>query len=195
MGRMKIALLQGHPDTSAERFCAALAAAYAAGAKSAGHELQEIRVAALDFPWLKSKHDFESGPLPAVLEHAQATLAWADHLVIVYPLWLGDVPAVLKAFLEQTLRPGFAFPLSPGQQSRRALQGKTARVIVTMGMPAPVYRWYFGAHSLRSLRRSVLGFVGVRPTRALLIGSIEAVDAVRRAGWLAKVEQLGRAAR
>lgn len=54
MGRMKIALIQGHPDASAERFCAALAAAYAAGANSAGHELRQIRVAALEFPWLGS---------------------------------------------------------------------------------------------------------------------------------------------
>jgi putative NADPH-quinone reductase len=189
---MKTALIQGHPDASAERFCAALAVAYAAGAQGAGHELQQISVATLDFPWLKSKHDFEHAALPPVLEHAQATLAWADHLVIVYPLWLGDVPAVLKAFLEQTLRPGFAFPLSAGQQSRRALQGKTARVIVTMGMPAAVYRWYFGAHSLRSLRRSVLRFVGVRRVRATLIGSVEGLSAARRARWLAHVEALGR---
>jgi putative NADPH-quinone reductase len=192
---MKIALLEGHPDASGERFCAALAAAYAAGAAIAGHEVRSIRVATLAFPWLKSKHEFEQLPLPAALEEAQAALAWADHLVLVYPLWLGDVPAVLKAFLEQTLRPGFAFPLAAGQPSRRALAGKTARVIVTMGMPAFVYRWYFGAHSLRSLRRSVLGFVGVRRVRATLIGSIESIGAARRARWLATVEALGRAAR
>lgn len=109
--------------------------------------------------------------------------------------WLGDLPAVLKAFLEQTLRPGFAFPLAQGPQSRRALKGKTARVIVTMGMPAAVYRWYFGAHSLRSLRRSVLGFVGVRRVRATLIGSIDALSAARRARWLARVEALAGAGR
>ena len=31
-----------------------------------------------------------------------------EHLVIVFPLWLGDMPAVLKGFFEQVLRPGFA---------------------------------------------------------------------------------------
>jgi putative NADPH-quinone reductase len=192
---MRVALIQGHPDKSGERFCAALASAYGAGAAAGGHQLRTIRVGALDFPWLRTKQEFERAALPAALEEPQATLAWADHLVIVYPLWLGDLPAVLKAFLEQALRPGFAFPLGAGEASRRALRGKSARVIVTMGMPAFVYRWYFGAHSLRSLRRSVLGFIGVRPVRVTLIGSIETLSAERRARWLAKVEALGRAAR
>jgi putative NADPH-quinone reductase len=75
------------------------------------------------------------------------------------------------------------------------LRGKTARIVVTMGMPAAVYRWYFGAHSLKSLRRNVLSFVGIRPVRATLIGLVEASSAKRRSGWLAKLRQLGAAAR
>jgi putative NADPH-quinone reductase len=192
---MKIALIQGHPDASGERFCAALAGTYAAGAAAGGHELRVIRVAMLDFPWLRTKQEFEHGALPAALTDAQTALAWADHLVIVYPLWLGDVPALLKAFLEQTLRPGFAFPLQRGEPSRHALRGKSARVIVTMGMPAFVYRWYFGASGLKNLRRGILAMVGVRRVRATVIGSVESQSAGRRARWLASVEAMGRAAR
>jgi hypothetical protein len=32
-----------------------------------------------------------------------------------------------------------------------------------MGMPAFVYRWFFFKHSLTSLKRNVLEFVGIRP--------------------------------
>jgi hypothetical protein len=28
-----------------------------------------------------------------------------------------------------------------------------------MGMPAAVYRWFYRAHSLKSLERNILGFV------------------------------------
>ena len=31
------------------------------------------------------------------------------YLVLFFPLWLGDMPALLKGFLEQVARPGFAF--------------------------------------------------------------------------------------
>ena len=34
-------------------------------------------------------------------------MQWAEHLVFLFPLWLGDMPAVLKGFLEQLMRPGF----------------------------------------------------------------------------------------
>jgi putative NADPH-quinone reductase len=100
----------------------------------------------------------------------------------------------VKAFLEQVLRPGFAIAEGARTLSSGLLKGRSARVIVTMGMPAFVYRWFFLAHSLHSLRRNILNFVGVRPVRASLIGSIEGSPA-SRAKWLARVDALGRAGR
>ena len=73
-------------------------------------------------------------------------MTWADHVVILYPLWLGSMPALLKALLEQVLRPGFAYStLKLGKWPVKFLSGKTARIVITMGMPAPIYRWYFRA--------------------------------------------------
>ena len=42
------------------------------------------------------------------MQKAQRAIASAEHIVIFFPLWLGTMPALLKAFLEQVLRPGFA---------------------------------------------------------------------------------------
>jgi putative NADPH-quinone reductase len=191
---VNVVIVQGHPDPAGGHFCHALAAAYAQGAAAAGHAVRRVEVARLDFPWLRTKVEFDTAPLPAALAEAQAAIAWAGHVVFVYPLWLGGMPAVLKAFLEQIARPGFAFAVSPGGSSRPALRGKSARVIVTMGMPAAAYRWYFRAHSLKSFARNVLNFVGIKPVRSTLIGSVEAVAEPRRAAWLRKVAELGRAA-
>lgn len=79
-----------------------------------------------------------------------------------FPLWLGDMPALLKGFLEQVARPGFAFS-GEGENplARKELAGRTARVVVTMGMPTLMYRWYFRAHSIKSLERNILGFLGI----------------------------------
>ena len=60
-----------------------------------------------------------------------------------------------------------------------------ARVVVTMGMPAFVYRWVFGAHSLKSLERNILRFCGIRPIRETLVGSVETASPHRCKGWFA----------
>lgn len=106
------------------------------------------------------------------------------------------MPALLKAFLEQTFRPGFALPSADAAKtSRKPLSGKSARIVVTMGMPAFVYRWYFRAHSLKSLERSILRFCGIGPIRASLIGAIETTEESYRVRWLGRMRALGQAGR
>jgi putative NADPH-quinone reductase len=130
--------------------------------------------------------------LPPALNNARATIQWADHLVVVFPLWLGDMPAYLKGFFEQVLRPGFAFAAGErGPFSKKLLTGKSARLIVTMGMPAAVYRFYFRAHSVKNLERNILGFCGIAPIDETLIGMVDAPDNAVREQWLAKVRVLG----
>ncbi len=91
---------------------------------------------------------------------------------------------MLKGFLEQVARPGFAFEREAGSAtySRKGLKGRSTRLVVTMGMPALIYRWYFCAHSAKSLERNVLGFVGIAPVQETLIGMVgnfRADDATR----------------
>jgi putative NADPH-quinone reductase len=66
-----------------------------------------------------------------------------------------------------------------------------ARIIVTMGMPALFYRWYFRAHSLKSLQRNILRFCGFRPVNACVVGMVESMSQAQRGEWLSKVQQLG----
>ncbi|RME65546.1 MAG: flavodoxin family protein, partial [Alphaproteobacteria bacterium] len=142
-GTRRILILQGHPDHEANHFCHALGNAYAAGAREAGHSIRQITVAQIDFPILRNQAEF-SGPVPDMIKACQDDVEWADHLVIVYPLWLGTMPALLKAFFEQLLRPGFAFSgLDDKGRWRKNLQGKSAHVVISMGMPAFIYRHVF----------------------------------------------------
>lgn len=188
----RITIIQGHPDAQARHFCHALADEYAKGAEDGGHEVRRIEVATLDFPLLRTKEDFEQGAPPDVIKQGQEAIGWANHLVIIYPLWLGDMPALLKAFLEQALRPGFAFEYQKsGGMAKKLLTGKSARIVVTMGMPAFVYRWIFFAHSLKSLRRNTFWFCGIGPIRSTIIGSIEGMAEKHRLEWLDEMRELG----
>jgi putative NADPH-quinone reductase len=190
----RIAIVQGHPDPAGTHLCRALADAYADGAAAAGHEAQRIEVARLEFSWLRTKEEFEKGALPPALAPAQQAIGAADHLLIVYPLWHGTMPAILKAFFEQIFRPGFALDYGRGWPKKR-FGRKTARIVVTMGMPALMYRWYFGAHGLKSLERSILRFSGIHPIRESLFGMVEAAGDAKRRKWLAQMKTLGAAAR
>lgn len=191
MGK-RILLIQGHPDSSVRHFGHDLEDAYAQAAQAHGHEVRRIQVAALDFPLLRSQHEWEQGQLPSVLAASQDDIKWCEHMVLFFPLWLGDMPAMLKGFLEQVARPGFAFgPEKDRAFAAKGLKGRSARVVVTMGMPALVYRWYFRAHSVKSLERNILGFVGFAPVNETLIGSIGNLDAGGVDKWLSKLAALG----
>lgn len=192
----RIVIIQGHPDAQTRHFGHALADEYAKGCEDGGHEVKRIEVATLGFPLLRTKEDFEKGTPPDSIKQAQDAIKWADHLMIIYPLWLGSMPALLKAFLEQVLRPGFAFEYqASGGMAKKLLTGKSARVVITMGMPAFVYRWIFFAHSLKSLKRNVLRFCGIGPTRVTFIGSIDTMTEARRLGWLDEMRGLGESGR
>ena len=188
MERRKILIIDGHPDADPKRFVHALAEAYAKGASE--HEVRNLKVADLDFPLLRTSAEWMDGEVPADIAKAQADIAWAEHIVIIYPLWLGDVPALLKGFLEQAMRPGFALAYRKSGLPKKLLAGRTARIVVTMGMPAFFYKLVYGAHSVKSLERNILRFVGIKPVARLILGGVDGSDEQRRE-WLAEMENMG----
>jgi putative NADPH-quinone reductase len=188
----RILLLQGHPDPAGGHLLHTLAGAYAEGARSAGHTVEQIDITQLDFPLLRSQKQWTDEPLPPVLQPAQDAIGRAQHLALFFPLWLGDMPALVKGFLEQVARPGFALKPEEGNPfGAKGLTGRSARVVVTMGMPAALYRVYFRAHSVKSLERNILGFVGIAPVHSTLIGLVDKLGDKGVAKWCAAMRELG----
>lgn len=187
----RIVIIVGHsrPDT----FCEALGHAYREGAAAAGHEARLLVTADLKFdPILRGAY-VHVQPREPDLEQAYRDIVAADHLVIVFPLWLGDMPAILKGFLERLLQPELIEPAKTGQFVQ-VLKGKSARVIVTMGTPGWVYRWWYGAHAVKLLKRNILAFMGVGPVRTTIHGSIGHASAGTRRTWIDEARELGRRA-
>lgn len=128
----------------------------------------------------------------------QAAIGDADHVLMIFPIWNGTAPGLLRTFLEQTFRPAFTFPdAKPGEAlgfffyytQRRALKGKTARIVATMQMPALVYRWLFRPHP----ERNTLRLSGMGPVRETLIGSVESPNVRSRERALRVMVTFGRA--
>jgi putative NADPH-quinone reductase len=191
---VRITLIQGHPDPRGGHFGHALADAYLVAATDAAHEVRTVDVARLEFPLLRSAAEWKEGAPPSAVREAQEAIAWAGHVVIFFPLWLGDMPALVKGFLEQALRPGFAIgKAAPGRMPKKLLKGRSARIVVTMGMPAFFYRAYYRSHSVKSLKRNILEFCGLAPVRTSLVGMVEGTKPGARELWLAKMATYGRA--
>jgi putative NADPH-quinone reductase len=189
----RILIIQGHPDPQKNHYGNALADAYIKGAQAGGHEVELVSVADLEFPFLRTDKDFNDGEAPESIRKVQDKISAADHLVLFYPLWMGTMPALLKAFIEQTLRPGFAFSYEGiNGWPRKLLKGKSARVVITMGMPGFIYRWFYCAHSLKNLKRNILAASGISPVRHTLVGMVEGMSETQRKKWLNKLEDLGK---
>jgi len=194
MGK-RILIVQGHPDCTHQHLCHALAQAYTEGAGAAGHDIETMEPARLAVPFLTSQAEWEEGEPPPQLVQAQEAIHRAQHLVFIYPLWLGDMPALLKAFLEQVARPGFAIdPAARNPLKAGLLRGRSARLVVTMGMPAPLYRWFYGAHALKLMRRNILGFAGIAPVRTTVVGGAGAMAPADVERWRRRLHRLGTAA-
>lgn len=188
----QILIIQGHPSATENHLAHALAAAYRSGAEQAGHEVRTVSVGQLDFPLIRSQQNWQTSAVNEVIQAVQTDILWCQHLVVFFPLWMGGMPALLKAFFEQVARPDFAFSMdSENPLKIKKLKGRSARLVVTMGMPAWVYRWYFRAHGVQSLRRNILQFVGFKPVKTTLIGGIDQLAENRKQRWFEQLQQLG----
>jgi putative NADPH-quinone reductase len=125
----RILVIDGHPDP--ESYCAALSSAYLEGAKERKIDILRIRDLKFD-PNLRFGYRKRTELEPDLIM-CQELIRNASHLVWVYPVWWGSVPAILKGFLDRVLVPGFAFKKREGSLLwDKYLSGKSARLICTM---------------------------------------------------------------
>jgi putative NADPH-quinone reductase len=185
----RVLVVQGHPDIRGSHLCRRLVQAYICGAEGCGHRVRLIDVARLDFPVLTSKRDWLRAEVPDAISRAQEDLKWAEHVLVVFPLWFGDMPALLKAFLEQVLRPGFAFADEHDELWEPLLSGKTARIVATANMPIQ-FRTFDTAGDA-SLEDNVLAAVGIDPRDVTVVDNADVISQAEQNIWAAKMHEYG----
>ncbi|WP_281991679.1 NAD(P)H-dependent oxidoreductase [Aquimarina aggregata] len=190
----RIALIIGHPDKESYNY--ALAEAYKKGAKTSEFEIQEIVIQDLEFnPNLQYGYRKRTELEPDLLK-GQEILKWANHLVWIYPVWWGSVPAIMKGFLDRVLLPGFAFNKRKNSiWWDKLFIGKTARIICTLDQPRWYYKWFYGNPSHKAMKKLTMNFVGVKKVRITTIGPIRLSKEKFRTKWLKRVQKLGETGR
>ncbi|MBU8933958.1 MAG: NAD(P)H-dependent oxidoreductase [candidate division Zixibacteria bacterium] len=188
----KTLVILGHP--SSESFSACLADKYCEGAKDSGNEIKRINVGELDFaPFLKNGYSKEQYIEPDILK-SQEQIKWANHLVFIYPTWWATPTALLKAFIERTMLPGFAYKFKKSKHVvawDKLLKGKSARIISTMDTPPIIYKWIVGDPGYKMMK-DMFHFCGIKPVSKTYFGSVKMSSEATRRKWLSKCLNIGR---
>ncbi len=186
----KILVILGHPDT--DSFCAVLASAYAASATASGYEVRELKLGELQFDPVLWHGYNRRQELEPDLVRAQELIQWSNHLVFVYPNWWGAMPALMKGFFDRVFLPGFAFKYRDGSVFwDKLLSGRTAHLIVTMDTPAWYYRWIYHRPGHNEMKRTILGFCGIKVVQLTELAPVRGSTPQAREKWIAMVKRLG----
>jgi putative NADPH-quinone reductase len=185
----KIYILMGNPDSETESNT--FANSYEAAAQAAGHEIRRDNLVDLKFDPLLHKGYKVIQALEPDLLKVQANMKWADHLVLIYPIWWSGMPSLLKALFERMWLPAFAFHFHKnGLGWDQLMKGKTARIITLSKMHPSLIRLMSGDHT-NGIRTAILGFAGYR-VRTTEIGGAETFTPAQRDRWIRRLTVLAK---
>lgn len=166
-----------------------------ASADAAEHRIRRFDLGSMVFdPSLNEGYD-QPQPLEPSLNDFLTALQWADHLLIVAPVWWGGLPAKFKGLIDRVFLPGQTFRYEAGSPlPTPLLVGKTARLILTMDAPEE-YAEIQAAPVLEQLNRFTLAFCGIENETPLLVHSASFSDEAQTGFWLKTLNELGQAVR
>ncbi|QPH53825.1 NAD(P)H-dependent oxidoreductase [Pontivivens ytuae] len=188
----RIFIWVGHPR--AESLCGALADRYEAEARAAGAEVRRQNLADMqfdpNFPGYVGRQEIDPD-----LVAWQENMAWADHVLFVFPYWWASIPAMAKAVLDKALVPGFGFKYRKDSMWwDKLLAGRTGDVILTSDTPPWLDTWLYRKPGRRMLKNQVLDFCGITPRKIVQFGSVKSSTPRDRSRWIERAGDMGRTA-
>ena len=154
---MKHAIILAHPEP--DSFNASVANTYAQAVRVRGHEAIVRDLYAIGFdPCLKANErpDKPDQVVAPDVAAERALLADADVFVLIYPIWFGSTPAILKGYIERVFNQGFAFDGFQVGQMRPLLTGRRLLSFTSSGS---TNAWLDEAGLRLSLRYVIDGYL------------------------------------
>jgi len=188
-----IAVILGHPDSTS--FCGILAEAYAKAAKEAGHSVRFFKLGEMAFDPTLHHGYHQRQELEPDLKELQAAITWAKHLVFIYPIWWGSIPALLKGMFDRVFLPGYAFKYRENSSFwDRLLAGRSAHVISTMDTPPWYYRFIYSMPGHHQMKKTILEFCGIKPVKITSFGPVRFATEAKRDKWINQVVRFAQTA-
>jgi NAD(P)H dehydrogenase (quinone) len=103
----------------------------------------------------------KNGETPADVAREQRFLGESDFISLVYPLWWGSFPAILKGYFDRIFTHGFAFKITENGPEA-LLKGKKVFLHTSMGNSVEEYENKGILKAFRQVHgQEVFGFVGI----------------------------------
>ncbi|MBO0475344.1 NAD(P)H dehydrogenase (quinone) [Enterococcus sp. DIV0840] len=112
-------------------------------------------------------------------------ILWADHLIFIFPIWWGGMPAILKGFIDKVFSKGFAYKYK-GSLPVGLLKEKSAWIITTEDAP----KWYkklFQQDYGTILKKQVLNMFGIKKVKHYSLSSMKNLNDTQRKNFLQKM--------
>lgn len=182
---MKVSVILGHPTPGS--FNHAIAQTVVNRLDALKHEaiLHDLYAEKFD-PLLLTPEIPKGAPLPPQIQQHTSEILQADGIVVVYPNWWSQPPAILKGWLDRVLRAGQAYRFENGR-SVGMLRARAALVITTANTPQEIETQAYGDPQEALWKKVVFGLCGV-PCERLVFSPVIVSTPDQRRQWLAGVE-------
>jgi NAD(P)H dehydrogenase (quinone) len=137
-----------------------------------------------------SSEDFSSladNRTPKDIKTEQEYIKWADHVIFVYPVWWGGMPAILKGYIDRVFAEGFAYEYTANGVNG-LLSPRKGSVICTTGESSENYKKVHDAMRVIS-SEVIFKFVGMEPYKQLFYGAVPSVSNEVRASYIQNVKE------
>ncbi len=187
--KRKVLVVLGHPD--AKSFNAAVFKSYVENLSRDRNQVKTLELGKMKFdPVLRFGYR-KHMPDDSEIDHSQALVKWANHIVFVYPIWWSSMPSLLKGWIDRVLTPGFAYNMKKFYRYDGHLAGRTSELIVTSDGPAFYYR-FFARTPVRLMKNHILKLCGIKVNRVRIFGRIRTSNDERREKYLNKIAKEAR---
>lgn len=185
----KVLVILGHPST--QSFNKTIFDRYIQSSLAAGNQIRGLELGKLNFDVVSRNPRARDKELESDLKKAQEDILWSEHLVFIYPIWWGNVPALLKGFIDRVFISGFSHRYLGNGGYEKLLSGRSAHLIVTMDAPSSFESIYLhGAATNRVMKQATLEFCGIKPVKITRIGQLRKKDKAAREKILQKIADL-----
>ncbi|MEC1924596.1 NAD(P)H-dependent oxidoreductase [Bacillus velezensis] len=181
---MKTVIVYANPDENS--FNAALVKYVAMALKDSGQSYTVIDLYADQFdPVLKYGGEKKRSDMnrDAETKKYRKLMKEADHLIFIYPLWWGGVPAIMKGFFDRVLVAGEAYTYENGRV-KGLLRVETAQVFYTADSPGWYLKWFRKNSDWITLKKSILQFCGIQKAERNLFSVVRTSTPELREKWL-----------
>jgi len=196
---MKTLIIYNHPHEGS--FCSAIREAVHSGLKKGGHPCKVINLDKDQFDPVMRGKDLKAfvmagrmgeegldGVDPIVLRYMKK-LHWAEHIVMIFPVWWMTMPAMMKGFVDKVIFPGVAYKMEDGRLVSTLSDLRQVTVISTMNTPSDIYKDLFGNSLEGSLIKGTFNQIGIHDVRWISLNMVKQSGDERRWLWLDEIEQ------